>query len=51
VRVSQLRDDIWSNELVVRHSPVGKNVSTEQKTLLRSVTRQRLVKPQQAEKI
>jgi hypothetical protein len=29
VRVSQLRVDSWSNELVVRQSPAGKNVSTE----------------------
>jgi hypothetical protein len=34
VRISQLslvefRVDSWSNELLVRHSPAGKNVKTE----------------------
>jgi hypothetical protein len=29
VRVSQLRVNSWSNELVVRQSPAGKNVSTK----------------------
>jgi hypothetical protein len=45
-----VRAEIWSNEPVVRQSPSGKNASTKQKTLLRSVTRQRLVKIQQTEK-
>jgi hypothetical protein len=35
VRVSQLRVDSWSNELVVRQSPASKNVSTEAQDIVR----------------
>jgi hypothetical protein len=43
--------DIWSNDLVVRQSTAGKNVSTETEDIVETVTRQRLVKTQQTEKI
>jgi hypothetical protein len=40
----------WSNELVVDRRQLVETLARKQRTLLRSITRQRLVKTQQTEK-